>query len=90
MWNWWGFWMPNSEKGSLISFIGSGGNIGVMIAFSLGGYLCIHGFDGGWPAIFYIFGYYYLKYKFIKIKFRLIFKRWYWCILVRSLALLVK
>lgn len=56
MWNWWGFWMPNSEKGSLISFIGSGGNIGVMIAFSLGGYLCIHGFDGGWPAIFYIFG----------------------------------
>ena len=56
MWNWWGFWIPDQEKGTLISFIGSGGNIGVMIAFSLGGYLCVNGFDGGWPSIFYIFG----------------------------------
>jgi ACS family sodium-dependent inorganic phosphate cotransporter-like MFS transporter 5 len=22
----------------------------------IGGYLCVHGFDGGWPSIFYSFG----------------------------------
>lgn len=27
-----------------------------VIALPLGGFLCINGFDGGWPSIFYVFG----------------------------------
>jgi ACS family sodium-dependent inorganic phosphate cotransporter-like MFS transporter 5 len=27
-----------------------------VIALPLGGYLCVNGFGGGWPSIFYIFG----------------------------------
>lgn len=30
--------------------------MGNIIALSLGGILCVYGFDGGWPSIFYIFG----------------------------------
>ena len=33
-----------------------GNNIGSVIMFASGGYLCDNGFDGGWPSIFYIFG----------------------------------
>jgi len=34
----------------------AGGMIGNIIALLTGGYLCINGFAGGWPSIFYIFG----------------------------------
>ncbi len=27
-----------------------------MVALPLGGYLCVNGFAGGWPSIFYVFG----------------------------------
>jgi hypothetical protein len=27
-----------------------------VVALPLGGFLCVYGFDGGWPSIFYIFG----------------------------------
>lgn len=34
----------------------SGAKFGNIIALSLGGLLCLHGFAGGWPSIFYVFG----------------------------------
>lgn len=49
-------WMPVDERGALIGFSSSGAQFGTIIGFSLGGYLCVHGFDGGWPSIFYYFG----------------------------------
>lgn len=27
-----------------------------VFSFSIGGYLCVNGFAGGWPSIFYVFG----------------------------------
>jgi ACS family sodium-dependent inorganic phosphate cotransporter-like MFS transporter 5 len=54
--NMWTHWAPNLERGRLIAFSASGSQVGIIGGFSLGGYLCVHGFDGGWPSIFYIFG----------------------------------
>jgi MFS family permease len=51
-----GRWVPSLERGRLLSFSGSGSQVGIITGFSLGGYLCVHGFAGGWPSIFYIFG----------------------------------
>lgn len=34
----------------------TGTQVGVMIAFPLCGVLCVEGFDGGWPSIFYVLG----------------------------------
>ncbi|XP_053389175.1 sialin-like [Mercenaria mercenaria] len=33
-----------------------GNQIGLMVAFPVSGVLCVDGFDGGWPNIFYVFG----------------------------------
>ena len=52
----WAKWAPPNERSTLVGISNSGAQIGVLIAFSLGGFLCQHGFDGGWPSIFYIFG----------------------------------
>ena len=49
-------WIPQSEKSRLIGFSGSGSSIGNIIALPIVSYLCVEGFDGGWPSIFYIFG----------------------------------
>jgi MFS family permease len=35
---------------------GAGAKFGNIIGYFLGGLLCVHGFDGGWPSIFYVFG----------------------------------
>ena len=44
----------------------SGSWFGNVVALPLGGYLCEHGFDGGWSAIFYVFGKYLLNKKIKK------------------------
>lgn len=49
-------WTPPLEKSRLIGFAVSGKDIGNMLGFPLGGWLCINGFDDGWGSIFYIFG----------------------------------
>lgn len=49
-------WAPPAEKSRLIGFACSGSYIGNVIALPLGSFLCMHGFDGGWPSIFYFFG----------------------------------
>jgi MFS family permease len=40
----------------LAGIANAGAQIGNVVALPLGGYLCINGFGGGWPSIFYIFG----------------------------------
>ena len=41
--NMWNYWAPTLERGRLIGFAGSGSQVGIIIGFSLGGYLCVHG-----------------------------------------------
>ena len=44
------------KLGRLVGFASSGAKFGNIVALSLGGILCLHGMDGGWPSIFYLFG----------------------------------
>ena len=50
------YWAPAQERTKMIGTSNAGLWFGNIIALPLGGYLCISGFDGGWPSIFYIFG----------------------------------
>lgn len=50
-------WVPVAEKSRLIGFSSAGAKIGNIIALPLGSYLCVNGFDSGWPSIFYIYGF---------------------------------
>jgi MFS family permease len=52
----WSNWAPKLERSFLIGIGSSGSQIGPIIGFALGGYLCNHGFAGGWPSIFYYGG----------------------------------
>lgn len=52
----WAYWAPDTEKSRLVGMASSGAKVGNIIALSLGSILCLHGFAGGWPSIFYIFG----------------------------------
>lgn len=52
----WAFWAPPHERSRLVGIANAGSQIGNVVAFSLGGYLCVNGFAGGWPSIFYVFG----------------------------------
>jgi MFS family permease len=49
-------WVPSLERGRLFSFSSSSSQVGIITGLRLGIYLCVHGFAGGWPSIFYIFG----------------------------------
>ena len=49
-------WVPLAEKSRLIGFASAGNNLGNIVALPLGTYLCVDGFAGGWPSIFYIYG----------------------------------
>lgn len=52
----WAYWAPAHERSRLVGIANAGSQIGNVVAFSLGGYLCVNGFSGGWPSIFYVFG----------------------------------
>ena len=52
----WANWAPPAELSRLAGFASSGASVGNIIALPLGAYLCVNGFDNGWPSIFYIFG----------------------------------
>jgi len=52
----WSFWAPPEERSTLMSIARSGSQLGNVVALPLGGYLCVHGFDGGWPSLFYVLG----------------------------------
>ncbi len=63
-------WAPPSERTIIIGTSTAGAWVGNIIALPLGGYLCVNGFDSGWPSIFYIFGYF----NFRKLFYSLFFK----------------
>ena len=50
------YWAPPSERSVLIGTSSAGSRLGNIIALIVGGVLCVHGIDGGWPSIFYLFG----------------------------------
>jgi hypothetical protein len=40
----------------MATFVFTGAQFGTVITLPLSGLLCQHGFDGGWPTVFYVFG----------------------------------
>jgi len=50
------YWIPRHERGVVLALIQVGGNLGAVLAMPLSGYLCKHGFAGGWPSVFYVIG----------------------------------
>lgn len=52
----WSGWAPPMERGILTGISYAGAQIGNVMVMPLSGVLCRHGFDGGWPSIFYVLG----------------------------------
>ena len=49
-------WIPPLERSRAVSFVHSGAHLGTVTGILLSGLLCDHGFAGGWPSVFYVFG----------------------------------
>ena len=49
-------WIPPMERTRAVTFVYAGTQLGTVIGMSLSGVLCDHGFAGGWPSVFYVFG----------------------------------
>ncbi|GIY57583.1 hypothetical protein CDAR_623351 [Caerostris darwini] len=49
-------WAPLQERSTLLSVCVIGTHFGVVMSMPLTGYLCEHGFAGGWPSAFYLMG----------------------------------
>ncbi|XP_046681162.1 putative inorganic phosphate cotransporter isoform X1 [Homalodisca vitripennis] len=49
-------WVPPNERSRMGAFVYAGAQFGTVISMPVSGFLAEHGFDGGWPSIFYIFG----------------------------------
>ncbi|XP_002734661.1 sialin-like [Saccoglossus kowalevskii] len=52
----WAVWLPPLERSKLAALAWAGTQIGNVITLPASGLLCVYGFSGGWPSIFYIFG----------------------------------
>ncbi|XP_033732524.1 sialin-like [Pecten maximus] len=52
----WAKWAPPEERSRLVGFSFGGCQLGNALAFPIASLLCQYGFDGGWPAIFYVLG----------------------------------
>ena len=44
------------KRSRLVGMSHAGGYIGNIVTLCVGGFLCVSGFDGGWPSIFYLIG----------------------------------
>uniref|UniRef100_A0AC35TNK7 MFS domain-containing protein n=1 Tax=Rhabditophanes sp. KR3021 TaxID=114890 RepID=A0AC35TNK7_9BILA len=53
----WSFWAPENERSILVGFSFAGLQIGNLVSISLSSVLCSSGPFGGWPSIFYLFGF---------------------------------
>ncbi|XP_014229479.1 putative inorganic phosphate cotransporter isoform X1 [Trichogramma pretiosum] len=49
-------WAPPDERSVLGAIVYAGAQFGTVISMPLSGLLSEHGFAGGWPSIFYVFG----------------------------------
>jgi len=49
-------WTPRSQTTRSATIAFSGQECGIVIGTLLAGVLCDHGFAGGWPSVFYVFG----------------------------------
>ncbi|XP_008205224.1 putative inorganic phosphate cotransporter isoform X2 [Nasonia vitripennis] len=49
-------WVPPNERSRMGAFVYAGAQFGTVISMPLSGLLSDHGFAGGWPSIFYVFG----------------------------------
>ena len=49
-------WSVPRHRSLVVSLIFLGGPVGVIVGMLLSGVLCDHGFAGGWPSVFYVFG----------------------------------
>ncbi|CAL1301543.1 unnamed protein product [Larinioides sclopetarius] len=49
-------WAPVQERGTHLSACVIGTHFGVVTSMPITGYLCEHGFAGGWPSAFYLLG----------------------------------
>ena len=49
-------WSPPQYRSVLVSVVFLGSNLGIVVGMVLTGVLCDHGFAGGWPSAFYVFG----------------------------------
>lgn len=52
-----GHWLPKNERSMLSTIIYSGAQIGTVISMPISGILCDSDFLGGWPSVFYVFGF---------------------------------
>lgn len=49
-------WSPPLERSRIVTIIFSGSLLGTVIGLPVSGILTEHGFAGGWPSVFYVFG----------------------------------
>jgi len=49
-------WSTPQNRSLVVAVIMVGTNVGVVVGMMLSGVLCDHGFAGGWPSVFYVFG----------------------------------
>ncbi|RWS00598.1 membrane transporter-like protein [Dinothrombium tinctorium] len=53
-------WIPETERGTFLAMLNVGGSIGIILSSSISGFLCSTDFLDGWPAVFYVTGFYLL------------------------------
>uniref|UniRef100_A0A1X7UP95 Major facilitator superfamily (MFS) profile domain-containing protein n=1 Tax=Amphimedon queenslandica TaxID=400682 RepID=A0A1X7UP95_AMPQE len=52
----WGKWAPPAERSTLATITYAGPIVGMVVSFPLSALLCVYGFAGGWPSVFYTSG----------------------------------
>lgn len=53
----WAKWSPPTERSTMVTMAIAGSPVGNIIAIPVTGLLAKYGFDGGWPSVFYFFGF---------------------------------
>lgn len=49
-------WLTPRERSTVLPLLNLGGNLGAVVTLSVTGFLCDHGFAGGWPSAFHVSG----------------------------------
>uniref|UniRef100_A0A1E1X8L5 Putative permease of the major facilitator superfamily protein n=1 Tax=Amblyomma aureolatum TaxID=187763 RepID=A0A1E1X8L5_9ACAR len=50
-------WSPKFERSTATALVHAGAHVGAMAALTFSGFLAASSFLGGWPAVFYVFGF---------------------------------